>query len=754
MDPKRFLLVYGSQTGQAKSIAEIIAEKATKTGLSPDMHCFSESEKGFQFEKEHVIVIVVSTTGEGDPPDTVVKFWRKLRRSSGTPLEHCQYALLGLGDSNYANFCNMGKCLNKKLLELGAKPFHPAGFADDGVGLDLVVEPWINGLWEPLDNILRGSEEKAPNSDQNVELKELLKDTALQDTVASMEPTTNSALPLDQTQPAERASDTSNVGPIVTSCASRGLETSSQPLMSESLSRDLQTKLILQPPSSLSQPQTTTLVPSETHTTLTAPSQPQSMLTVPPQPQALPLAGHDDLVSRLKQSGSEALKSARLSLPSQQVSWLAVEIMAPATSDFPYHLVTYGVKSHASMATIVGSRTLTSSDAVKKTVEMEVRWEPGHILPYESGDAFGFVCPNCQQEVDYLICRLDLLSVADCSFNLSLKPEAKKKTTVLPQHIPPGCTVRQFFTHCGDFRSVPKKALLLTLSKYCSDPNEKRRLEELSSKEGMDEYNALIMEQHLDLLDLLHAFPSCLPPLERMIELLPRLQPRYYSAVSSPLTCPNTIKIAFNVVLLPRRMWSYPDVRLGLCTGWFDRVLNGLGTSSVQVPLVPRLQNTFRVPVDPLTPVVMVGPGTGVAPFVGFLEHWKAQAVKLGPRWLFFGCRHPEKDYIYRQELEGYHAEGTLSHLSVTFSRLEVPGDVKYVHQEMRRKWEELGEWLLERNAMVYVCGDAKNMTKDIKAAVLEVLTKYSVFKGKGQTGEDLFSGLVENGRYHVDAWS
>lgn len=115
---KRFLLLYGSQTGQAKSIAEIIADKATKEGLSPDLHCFSESEKGvrismrldtpahvhlrsrhfraqFQLEKERVVVIVVSTTGEGDPPDTVVKFWRKLRRSSGTPLEQCVYALLG-----------------------------------------------------------------------------------------------------------------------------------------------------------------------------------------------------------------------------------------------------------------------------------------------------------------------------------------------------------------------------------------------------------------------------------------------------------------------------------------------------------------------------------------------------------------------------------------------------------------------------------------------------------------------------------
>lgn len=132
---KRFLLLYGSQTGQAKSIAEIISEKATKAGLSPDMHCFSESEKGvwlrylrflykwadrvcvcvrvnlvivalsfarsrhfraqFQFEGEHVTVMVVSTTGEGEPPDTVAKFWRKLRRMSGTPLEQCQYALLG-----------------------------------------------------------------------------------------------------------------------------------------------------------------------------------------------------------------------------------------------------------------------------------------------------------------------------------------------------------------------------------------------------------------------------------------------------------------------------------------------------------------------------------------------------------------------------------------------------------------------------------------------------------------------------------
>jgi methionine synthase reductase len=109
-------------------------------------------------------VIVVSTTGDGDPPDTAGRFWRKLKRNTQPNLlKSLQYALLGLGDTNYTNFCNMGKMLNKRLLELGATPICDTGYADDGVGLELVVEPFIDGLWPALDRVFNPQPREEPD---------------------------------------------------------------------------------------------------------------------------------------------------------------------------------------------------------------------------------------------------------------------------------------------------------------------------------------------------------------------------------------------------------------------------------------------------------------------------------------------------------------------------------------------------------------------------------------------------------------
>jgi hypothetical protein len=110
-------------------------------------------------------VFVVSTTGDGDPPDSAQKFWRRLKKKTlaKTYLQHLKYALLGLGDSNYTNFCNFSKMLNKRLLELGATAFYDTGYADDAVGLERVVEPWTDGLWAAVKMTLGIPQEEENN---------------------------------------------------------------------------------------------------------------------------------------------------------------------------------------------------------------------------------------------------------------------------------------------------------------------------------------------------------------------------------------------------------------------------------------------------------------------------------------------------------------------------------------------------------------------------------------------------------------
>ncbi|TRY83851.1 hypothetical protein DNTS_006196, partial [Danionella cerebrum] len=151
-----FLILYGSQRGQAQSIAEEICQQAAERGFTADTSCLSKVEEYNVDRETRPVVFVVSTTGDGDPPDTAQKFVRRIKNKSlpCNCMSHLYYALLALGDTNYANFCNGGKTIDTRLQQLGAKHFYATGHADDGTGLEVVVEPWVDGLWEALQNTL------------------------------------------------------------------------------------------------------------------------------------------------------------------------------------------------------------------------------------------------------------------------------------------------------------------------------------------------------------------------------------------------------------------------------------------------------------------------------------------------------------------------------------------------------------------------------------------------------------------------
>ncbi|XP_066932114.1 methionine synthase reductase-like [Clytia hemisphaerica] len=174
-----FLILYGSQTGQAQAISEEIFDKAHKEGFSPRRFCLSMIEKKFSLIKENLVVFVCSTTGEGEPPDTASKFFRRLKKKTlaNNHLEHLRFAFLALGDSNYTNFCACGKNIDARLLDLGAKHFYDTGYADDAVGLEIAVEPWIENLFPALRKHLNMSQtevaEKGMNDTQQNEEKEV-----------------------------------------------------------------------------------------------------------------------------------------------------------------------------------------------------------------------------------------------------------------------------------------------------------------------------------------------------------------------------------------------------------------------------------------------------------------------------------------------------------------------------------------------------------------------------------------------------
>lgn len=221
-----------------------------------------------------------------------------------------------------------------------------------------------------------------------------------------------------------------------------------------------------------------------------------------------------------------------------------------------------------------------------------------------------------------------------------------------------------------------------------------------------------------DVLDLLQdAGPAAAPTLPELLPLLRPLQARQYSISSSPLAHPDRIHLTVASVRYGSGKRAYEGVA---STYLADRVGED---AAVGVFVQPNA--SFGVPADDDAPMVMIGPGTGIAPFRGFL-HERAARGATGRNWLFFGDRHRETDFVYEDELAELRGQGVLTELDLAFSRDQT--EKVYVQTRMRERSRELYGWL-EEGAHVYVCGDASRMAKDVEAALLGVIAEQ---RGRG----------------------
>lgn len=279
---------------------------------------------------------------------------------------------------------------------------------------------------------------------------------------------------------------------------------------------------------------------------------------------------------------------------------------------------------------------------------------------------------------------------------------------ILPYHIKTPCSVREAFLHYCDIQALPSKRFLRMLADY-SAAEDKERLIHLCSTKGREDYVQEIEAARLTLLELFERFPSCQPPLAHLFDSLPPLKPRYYSIASSPLVHQQRAHFAFTVVDVPipntTRRWK------GTCSNWLAElcaVKTQFPKLTVRLPIFAHPTKDFVLPASPATPIIMVGPGTGVAPFIGFLEERRQIQQQCGASWLFFGCRHPDYDYLYRAQLEEFERDGTLTKLVTAFSRLE-ENKVVYVQHRLQEYSTDILDLMLNNNAHFYICGYVPN---------------------------------------------
>jgi sulfite reductase (NADPH) flavoprotein alpha-component len=243
----------------------------------------------------------------------------------------------------------------------------------------------------------------------------------------------------------------------------------------------------------------------------------------------------------------------------------------------------------------------------------------------------------------------------------------------------------------------------------------------------------------LDVLATLQKLGPVRPDPEAFVECLEPLQPRLYSIASSPLVTPGQVHLTVDAV----RYDMAGRTRLGVASTFLADRLKPGATVKVYV----QEAHGFALPKNGDTPIVMVGPGTGVAPFRSFLWHRKGTKAK-GRAWLFFGHQHEATDFYYRDEFEAFQADGTLTRLSTAWSR---DGKQKvYVQDRMHEAGPELWTWMRD-GAHFYVCGDAKRMAKDVETALIEICARGGQMSEAG--ARDFIAELKAMGRYQADVY-
>ena len=359
---------------------------------------------------------------------------------------------------------------------------------------------------------------------------------------------------------------------------------------------------------------------------------------------------------------------------------------------------------------LISKKPITKPDSAKENYHMIVDIA-GSEMTYEPGDSLGVYPENPKDVV-----------------------EAFQKLFPETETVEVGKKGEQNFTEALKYQldlQRPSTKLVKAIKEYLAE-----------KPDDLQSVLAEIDSEKTHVLDILKQFPEFVTDAQQCVSLLGLLQPRLYSIASSPITHSEEIHLTVGTV----RYDLKGTQRVGVATSWLADVVQEKET---KLPSFMHHSRRFRLPENPETPMIMIGPGRGIAPFIGFLEHRQSQSDNPVKAWLFFGEQHAKTDFMYEEELKAFQEKGTLSQITTAFSRDQQ--EKIYVQHRMEEYEEQIWDWIENQGSHIYICGDGQRMAKDVDAVLLKIVQKF------GQKTEDeaklYIKGLIRSKRFQRDVY-
>lgn len=584
---KSVYILYGSQTGNAEAIAEDLHTKCVEQGINTICMTLNQANNLDLKEKAKFIVFICSTTGQGDPPDNANIWWRSTRSKSIdiNTFHNISYAVLGLGDSNYDQFCRMGKSIDKRIKELGGNRQIDITCADESTGLEISVEEWKKNILVILNELYCISN----NNNATTSLSNY----------TQCDTNNNSTLGIKNTASIEEdnylSAHPNNLLDIYEVCNFFNMS---------------------------------------------------DQIIQPPKEKDLPKIKVVNICHRLIDPTIEELPILKNHIQSP-----AKDHAFEYTSTTPYHSEIFGAK----YLTTTDTSLINPKWGEDRTViHMEIGLGSSKIS-YLPGDSIGILAPNRNSHIEVVLDRLKIAHI-ESGEDITLESIVQSKTGS-------NTSVKELLSYKLDLITPPKKAIVLALSQHCRLDRDKIAMQWLCSKGelGKKLWMEFIENQRVGTAELLVLFPSCTPSITVLVSLLSPIQPRYYSISSSPLVQSYKLSVAFSIVKYSTSISpvcnelindsstevfnelssgvskeALPINRAGLCTSYLEHILspwlNKSPTSSnssnnsnsissaCKVRIFHKSSITFKLPGSVAPPLVLIGPGTGVSPFIGFLQ--------------------------------------------------------------------------------------------------------------------------------------